>query len=206
MAPPASVVLRDDAAEYRPEQQDPIMNIAFSFRRALSVAALALGTAPLAHAYPWTSTGSTGMPDESALATDTIPAKIVLSGPYVSLLASPAPGSAVIRYNVTAVFDKNYLFTPSLEMRFLDNSATTRIYGALRAYNTDTGASRTLATLDSNSFAASSSYQTQISCSPNNLWFNDFSKEVYYVEVTLSRTSTAGSAALAALRVDECVW
>lgn len=181
------------------------MNIASSFRRALGVTALALGTAPLAHAYPWTSTGSTGMPDETTLATDVSPARIHLSGPYVTLLANAAQQSAVIRYNVTDVFDKNYIFTPSLQMRFVDSGATTQVVGVLRAYS-NSGSSRVLATLDSNSFAASGAYQTQVSCSPNNQWINDFDNEVYYVEVTLSRTSTAGSASLAALRVDECVW
>jgi len=177
-----------------------------SLQRTLFATILSMGLLPAAHAYPWTSAGSTGTPDEDALPTDLVPGKITMSMPYATLKATQASMSATIRYNVTAVFDKSYTFTPYLEMRFLDSSTTTRVYAALRAYNTDNGTSRLLATLDSNSFPASAAYQTQVSCSPNNQWINDFANEVYYVEVTLSRSSTAGLAAVAALRVDECVW
>jgi hypothetical protein len=177
-----------------------------SLQRALFATLFSIALLPDAQAYPWTSAGSTGTPDEDALPTDVVPGKITMSLPYATLKNSQAPLSATIRYNVTAVFDRVYIFTPYLQMRFLDSGTTTRVYAVLRAYNTDTGGSRVLATLDSNSFPVSAAYQTQISCSPNNQWINDFTNEVYYVEVTLSRTSTAGSAAVAALRIDECVW
>jgi hypothetical protein len=177
-----------------------------SLQRALVATMFSIGLLPAAHAYPWTSAGSTGTPDEDALPTDLTPGKITMNLPYATLKATQASMSATIRYNVTAVFDKSYIFTPYLQMRFLDSGATTRVYAALRAYNTTNGSGRLLATLDSNSFPASAAYQTQISCTPNNQWINDFVNEVYYVEVTLSRTSTAGSAVVAALRVDECVW
>lgn len=175
------------------------------FARTLSASVLAASLTTVAHAYPWTSTGSTGTPDEEALATDLAPSLISMSMPYATLKNSAA-APAVIRYNVTDVFDKSYVFIPSLEMRFLDSGSTTQVLAVLRAYNTATGASRTLATLDSNAFAPSAAYQTQISCSPNNQWINDFQKEVYYIEVTMSRTAKSGSAGVAALRVDECVW
>ncbi len=175
-------------------------------RLALAATALSL-LAASAQAYPWTSPGSAGTLDETATATDLLPSQLTMSGPYATLKSTATLNSPVsIRYNVTDVFDKSYIFTPSLEMRFLDSGDTTRVQAALRAYNTVTGALRTLATLDSNAFAASAGYQTQWSCSPNNLWINDFMKEVYYVEVTMSRSATAGSAAVAALRVDECLW
>lgn len=177
-----------------------------SLQRALFATIFSIGLLPAAHAYPWTSAGSTGTPDEDALPTDVAPGKITMSLPYATLKATQAQMTATIRYNVTAVFDKSYTFTPYLQMRFLDSGTTTRVYAVLRAYNTTTGGSRTLATLDSNSFPASANYQTQLSCTPNNQWINDFANEVYYVEVTLSRTSTTGSAVVAALRIDECVW
>ena len=186
--------------------EDLIMNTVSSFRRALGVAALALGASQCAHAFPWTSTGSGGTPDEAALASDTLPGKISLSGPYVTLLNAPASSSATIRYNVTAVFDRSYVFTPSLEVRFQDSSANTRVLSVLKSYDTTNGAVQTLAQLDSNSFAASSLYQIQRSCSTNNLPINEFGRYVYWVEVTLSRSAATGLASLAALRIDECVW
>ena len=175
-------------------------------QRTLFASLLSIGLLPAAHAYPWTSAGSTGTPDEDALPTDVAPGKITMNMPYATLKNTQASMSATIRYNVTAVFDTSYNFTPYLQMRFLDSGATTQVYAVLRAYNTTTGVSRTLATLDSNSFAASAAYQTQSACTPNNQWINDFVNEVYYVDVTLSRTSTTGSAAVAALRVNECLW
>jgi len=175
-------------------------------QRTLFASLLSIGLLPAAHAYPWTSTGSTGTPDEDALPTDVAPGKITMNMPYATLKNSQASMFATIRYNVTAVFDTSYNFTPYLQMRFLDSGTTTQVYAVLRAYNTTTGVSRTLATLDSNSFPASAAYQTQTACSPNNQWINDFVNEVYYVDVTLSRTSTTGSAAVAALRVNECLW
>lgn len=177
-------------------------------RRTLAKAALSaltLGLAGAAQAFPWTSIGSGGTPDETALASDTVPGKINLSSPYALLLSSPASSSAVLRYNVTAVFDKPYTFVPSLEMRFLDSSATTRVVAVLKSYNTVTGTTATLATVDSNAYPTLASYQNQISCSPNNGSINDFGRFVYWVEVTLSRTATTGSASVAALRIDECV-
>ena len=183
------------------------MSTSSKLARTLATSALALALTPMAYAYPWTSTGSTGTLDETTAATDLVPSQVTMNGPYATLKSTaPLNVSHFIRYNVTDVFDKSYIFTPSLEMRFLDSSNTTRVVATLRAYDTSTGASRTLATVDSNAFAPSAAYQTQWSCSPNNQWINDFLKEVYYVEVSMTRSATAGSAGIAALRVDECVW
>lgn len=183
------------------------MKLLHTWTRHLAATLLAAGLSPMAHAYYWTSAGSTGTLDETTAATDLLPSQVTMSGPYATLKSTATlNGLYVIRYNVTDVFDKHYTFTPTLEMRFLDSSDTTRVQAVLRAYNTATGALRTVASLDSNSFPASGAYQTQIACSTANQWFNDFLKEVYYVEVTMSRSATAGSASVASLRIDECVW
>lgn len=169
-----------------------------SFARRLLAATLSLGTLSLAHADTWTSTGSTGTLDEATAATPDLPAKVTMSGPYVTLTAASAVSSGVVRYNVTDLFTASN-FIPYFEMRFLDNSANTRVYAELRAYNVDNGTNRLVASLDSNSVPQRSGYQTIWECGTNMQYTN----EVYYVEVTLSRTATTGSAGLAALRVGE---
>lgn len=170
---------------------------------ALGLTALAAG----AHAGPWTSMGSGGTPDETTLASPLAAGKISQSGQAVSLLSSSAAATATVRYNVTAVFNQPYAFVPVLEARFIDSGTTTRVLATLKAYNTSTGVTRTLATLDSNSFAASKLYQTQSTCNPSGGLINEFGTHVYWVEVDLSRSdATAATAALAGLRIDECVW
>ncbi|MFZ5549251.1 MAG: hypothetical protein ACOZJX_11200 [Pseudomonadota bacterium] len=172
-----------------------------SLIRRLMAAAVSLGALSAAHADMWTSTGSTGTLDEATAATDVAPAKVTLSGPYVMLTNATAQSSGVVRYNVTDLFGYTS-FTPYFEMRFLDTSATTRVQAQLRAYNVVTGANRLVASLDSNSVASSSAYQRIWTCGTSMSYAN----EVYYIEATLSRTATTGSAALAALRVgEECL-
>lgn len=166
--------------------------------RALLAASVSLCALSTAHAgSPWTSAGSTGTLDETTAATDTIPAKVALNGPEVTLLAPTAQTTAVVRYNVTNVFDVSN-FVPYLEMRFLDSSANTRVQAELRALNFSTGSNRLVAYLDSNTAPLSSTYQTMWACGTDIMRFGT---EVYYVVVTLSRTATAGSAGLAALRI-----
>jgi hypothetical protein len=178
--------------------------------RHLTSCLLALGLTALAasaHAGPWTSMGSGGTPDESTLASPLAAGKISQSAQAVSLLTGSAASTATVRYNVTAVFNQPYAFVPVLEARFIDSGTTTRVLATLKAYNTSTGLTRTLTTLDSNSFAASKAYQTQSACNPSGGVINDFGKDVYWVEVDLSRTDgSTGTAALAGLRIDECVW
>lgn len=166
--------------------------------RALLAACLSTCALSAAHAgAPWTSSGSTGTLDETTAATDTIPSKVSLNGPEVTLLAPAALTTASVRYNVTNVFNLGS-FVPYFEMRFLDSSANTRVTAELRAFNFSTGSNRLLAYLDSNTAPPSPSYQTMWACGTDVM---QYSTEVYYVVVTLSRNATTGSAGLAALRI-----
>jgi len=157
-----------------------------------------------AHAFqPWTSTGSAGVMDESTAATDLAPSKVYFTDTYAKLRTSPSTNTATLRYNVTATFDSSYAFTPYLQVRFKASTSSTRVIARLRSYDTNTGSTATLGVIDSNSFLRSSGFQTQAKCLSGKR-INEFDSKVYWVEVELSRTSSTGSADLAAVRVSDC--
>ena len=142
----------------------------------------------------WSTAGSTGIADKVDLN------KIVFSNGTVAFpeiqgtQVSAARGArlqlqtvqAVIRYNVTATdglfFDAGRL---CMIVRFRDDGNRARVLLRLLRLNVNDGATATLLTFDSNSFAPQQDFQTN-SVGTNRVPF-DFSNNAYYVEATLTK-------------------
>jgi len=142
----------------------------------------------------WSTAGSTGIADKVDLN------KIVFSNGTVAFpeiqgtQVSAARGArlqlqtvqAVIRYNVTATdglfFDAGRL---CMIVRFRDDGNRARVLLRLLRLNVNDGATATLLTFDSNSFAPQQDFQTN-SVGANRVPF-DFSNNAYYVEATLTK-------------------
>jgi len=142
----------------------------------------------------WSTAGSTGIADKVDLN------KIVFSNGTVAFpeiqgtQVSAGRGArlqlqtvqAVIRYNVTAT-DGLFFDTGRLCMivRFRDDGNRARVLLRLLRLNVNDGATATLLTFDSNSFAPQQDFQTN-SVGTNRVPF-DFSNNAYYVEATLTK-------------------
>src|SRR6185503_8185081 len=142
----------------------------------------------------WSTAGSTGIADKVDLN------KIVFSNGTVAFpeiqgtQVSAGRGArlqlqtvqAVIRYNVTAT-DGLFFDTGRLCMivRFRDDGNRARVLLRLLRLNVNEGATATLLTFDSNSFAPQQDFQTN-SVGTNRVPF-DFSNNAYYVEATLTK-------------------
>ena len=142
----------------------------------------------------WSTAGSTGIADKVDLN------KIVFSNGTVAFpeiqgtQLSAGRGArlqlqtvqAVIRYNVTATdglfFDAGRL---CMIVRFRDDGNRARVLLRLLRLNVNDGATATLLTFDSNSFAPQQDFQTN-SVGTNRVPF-DFSNNAYYVEATLTK-------------------
>lgn len=150
-------------------------------------------------ASPWTSVGSAGTVDEADTGEISLTDGILTFG-----ASAPAAATIVARYNIVATPDlDNGGVNKVMGARFLDNGANANVVLLLRKYNFSTGVTTTLLTLNSNSFASSGSYQTQSvgdSCTGERF---DFYQNAYYIEATISRTTAAGTAGVAIMRVED---
>lgn len=147
-------------------------------------AAFALGS-------PWVTVGSAGTADEANVDY------VSFSGGIASIDSSaPEAVSAVLRYNIVSAPDlEDAGANVAMKVRFRDNGANARVVVSLKRYSMDNGGSYTMLTFDSNDMPSSTVYQTatvQDGCSGPHFDFQNYS---YYLEVTLSRTSSAGTPA-----------
>lgn len=146
-------------------------------------------------AEDWTTVGSAGfVEDESNAAFYTV------DRARLSVDAGQPAGNSLYRYNVTAT---DGLFqagaTTSLQVRYRDPGAGTRVFVVLRSVNIATGVDTALATFDSDAFAANAADQTNTLTVP---WINfQFDTNAYYLEVTFVRVSAADEAAFVAARI-----
>jgi hypothetical protein len=122
-----------------------------------------------------------------------------------------ATGSVVIRYNVQAINglainngDQRRRFL----IRFSDNGSSAQVVVKLKEYNIHTGVVRTKITFDSNTLPPATGFQLgHTDFEGIGFDFGSFagfggdsdSKSVYFVEATLSRTSSGGSPGLAGI-------
>jgi hypothetical protein len=186
---------------------------AFSWLLALSITLstlLSTSTGVLADDFvdrkAWTTVGSAGTVDEA----DT--GKVVFSGSVVAfpeilppttsvqaeananaqIVLPTVTTTATIRYNVTAV---DGLFMPGshlgMTVRFRDDGDWARVQ--IRLYEQDiyTGATGLLLSFDSNAFAASPNFQTTGVGNPLPFWSFNFDQKAYFIEATLTKTSSA---------------
>jgi hypothetical protein len=165
-----------------------------NFPIILILIASAITSAQAQDVKSWSTAGSTGIADKVDLN------KIVFSNGTVAFpeiqgtQVSAGRGArlqlqtvqAVIRYNVTATdglfFDAGRL---CMIVRFRDDGNRARVLLRLLRLNVNDGATATLLTFDSNSFAPQQDFQTN-SVGTNRVPF-DFSNNAYYVEATLTK-------------------
>lgn len=146
----------------------------------------------------WTSVASAGEADEADAQ------EISYSSGVAGISAgAPASSSVLLRYNVTSTADLNDGgVNLGIRARFRDNGDAARVIVRLRRYSLVNGFGSTLLTLDSNNFAASNAFQTQTvhdGCA--NVLDLDFLNNAYYIEATLTRTTTSGLPSLGILQV-----
>ncbi|OZG74733.1 hypothetical protein BTA51_07100 [Hahella sp. CCB-MM4] len=171
-------------------------------RRLISIAGAAIMTGVAGTALaasPWTSVGSAGVVDEADLS------EFFMSSGYTGILpAAPANSSITLRYNVTATGDlENGGVNKRLSARFRDNGPGARVRLYLREYNYLSGTTTTLLSLDSDTVAPSAGFQTlTVSDGCFSTSFN-FTRNAYYIEAILSRTTASGTPNLAILRVED---
>jgi hypothetical protein len=180
---------------------------AFSWLLALTIALSTFLTGVLADDFvdrkAWTTVGSAGTVDEADAD------KVVFSGSVVAfpeVLAPPTlqteanaqislptvTTNATIRYNVTAV-DGLFMAGSHLGMtvRFRDDGDWARVLVRLYEQDIYTGLTALLLTFDSNASPASPNYQTNGVGSPYPHWSFDFNQKAYFIEATLTKTSSA---------------
>lgn len=151
-----------------------------------------------AYVPTWGSAGSMGVPDEASVA------KLVYSQSTAEM-RSNASGSATIRYNVTAAEGLGSSLSGGivLAMRYRDNGSGARVRAILRRTDIVTGAMTTVASLDSNNFASSSSYKLAEIDKCNVVM--DFYNYLYYIEVIMEKSSGSGKPAIQGVQVVDLV-
>lgn len=154
-------------------------------RRALLIAALLAAGA--VHAAPWTSIGSAGIVDEGSVNL------VDFMNGEARIRSNAAAGSTLtLRYNLVALAGVETASSFNWQVRFRDNGGAARVRLYLRRYNSN-GTTSTLATFDSDQFAANSGYQTQTVCINTSLAFNN---GPVYIEAQLLKSGDAGTPAL----------
>lgn len=154
--------------------------------------------AVLAVGDPWTAVGSSGSVDEDDQD------EVDFYSNYARIaFGAPANSSVTLRYNITSTADlDDGGVNKVLKVRYLDNGDNSRIVIKLRSYSINSGSTATLLSFDSNDYSGTS-YQSRTV--GDGCWKPsfDFQKYAYYIEATLSRTSTTGIPVLAALQVSD---
>lgn len=144
--------------------------------------------------YTWGVIGSSGTPDESSAD------KVSFSGPIAQMTSN---GSATLRYNVTAAdgFATTLADGFTFWIRMRDNGSAARVRVWFKACSIVTGESQTIAVYDSNALPASPNFELDAVDICGFTW--DFYNYLYYIEVRLERTSSAGKPAIGALQISE---
>ena len=154
---------------------------------------VSLSIMSVAHAN-WSTVGGAGTIDESRLdlyAIDSLTGDLYFGFGKAGIIG--------VKYNVT---EGNLIGTDaSLFVRFRDNGASSRIVVDLKRYGLTNGVLSTIATFDSNTFSANSSWQTQQECFIHTF---DFENYAYFINARLTRSSTSGTTGLAAISIAGC--
>jgi hypothetical protein len=178
---------------------------AWSLLLMLLTTVLALAQTPDS-AKIWTAAATTGAVDESSLST-------VVFTDSLATLTPPAPATGTIRYSVLAMDGLFGTLTPTswpeLVIRYRDDGQFSRVYARLREHilsGPQAGQTNTLITFDSNLYPQSGAFQTRTigNCGvfPGFRFTDPPAIRVYYVEVELSKSGTAGFPGLAGLAID----
>ncbi len=162
-------------------------------RKSLTLAAACL-ISSAAFAAPFTTTGAAGAVDDDDLADIS-----TFSGTAQVNFGSPI-GSASVRYNIPSLKGFAGSKSPRLRVRFKDSGGDESVTVSLRQLNAATGSITTFGALDSDSFAGTTSYQTQQVCFRLVEW--DFDEGPFYLEALFSKTVVGGTPAIQSITVE----
>lgn len=156
---------------------------AFATILAFAILALALGPAAFA-ARDWTAVASIGAVDNTSLGF------FSFSGPAVTYLSgSLSTAPVIVRYNVTNTFDNNpnpdQPGWTTLELGYTNPPGGSTVTATLFQVEPCSGAQTPLCTVN-----ASVATNTCSACVFNPPNIIDFSRHLYYVQVTLTRPNT----------------
>jgi len=149
--------------------------------RFIAGAALWIFCSLTSQAQTWTAVGSTGAIDPVSFP------HVSLAGPALTFTSSSSATTLIVRYNVTNTFDNNV--SPNkpgwtrMEIGYFDPGTTGSISGRLFEVDPCTGDERTVCAI------TSINNTTCASCviDPTRI---DFSTHLYYIQVTVDRTTT----------------
>ena len=158
-----------------------------AFRLALLAvfACLPLSVSAQNVGQPWSTIASAGEADDASQSL------VDYSASFASIKSTaPSQSVVVLRYNVVPVdgifYSSGSGVCKMLRVRFRDDGDGARVVVTLKRTTISNGATVNMLTFDSNSFAPSANYQTQVSLCTNNVFF-DFKQNSYWIEATLSR-------------------
>jgi hypothetical protein len=165
--------------------------------QTMLILAVTIGSVSVAAAQrPWTTIGSAGTVDDADVAeVDTAAATVRISA------TAPVPASVVVRYNVVAVeglFGRDAIV---MSARYRDNGSGARVVTALKRLDFTTGVITTMLTFDSNSRPPAGDFQIGVVHNCMAPVAFDFLGNVYFVEVTLTKSSADGAPALQAIQL-----
>lgn len=167
---------------------------------------LVLTTTALAEAQvraPWTCSGSTGTVDETSYNLTRYH-----NGAVTISDSAPIQAKAIIRYNITATDGLSWGNRTVFKARIRDNGGQSRVVLYLKAYNLQTGETKTLVEVDSDGFPQDEGYRVVekpfggptlpgllVPC------VNDFTDFAYYIEAHLIRTGPDGEPGLGLMQL-----
>jgi uncharacterized repeat protein (TIGR01451 family) len=134
----------------------------------------------------WTTAGNSGATEDKS--NPTRPS-------YTNFTAAANPGSPggnyILRYNITATGNLTDSGAPAtiLRVRYRDEGAGSRVVVRIMQANINGGSTQIGTLFDSDNFTPASGYQMQEIAMPT-LTF-DFSQNIYWLEVTLTKASTS---------------
>jgi hypothetical protein len=145
----------------------------------------------------WTMSGTTGTVDEADLSLP------LMANNVLQVSSTTLPADLDIRYTVTGIPEAlpNVSYANTYLLRYRDSGSNARVVVALRAQNIISGATTTLWTFDSDLEPQSANFQIPgfiTTCGGGGF---DFENNVYFIEATLTRTTTGTSPALATLQI-----
>ncbi len=144
----------------------------------------------------WTTVGSAGTVDEA----DTGIVSLALNN--VTIKPTLSNATLNVRYNIVAtdgLFGGDRI---GMGIRYADNGPNAHVAVRLREVNFQTGVTANRMSFDSNAFPQAAGAQTQFvgtACFSGS--FFDFSANVYYLDVEISKTGVGGTPVLGAINI-----
>lgn len=141
---------------------------------------------------PWSTVGSTGEADDTALVAYDGPTALLPSG-------SGVPHTALLRYQIAPVDSLFFNGCKALKVRFRDEGTAASVKVALKRTSIETGGTVNMLVFNSDLSPAATGFQNQMSgCLNFNFNFGLYS---YWLEASLRKTQQTASPALQFIQI-----